>query len=254
MPTPEERTLKLIKGGRPGRASRTVPRRVITPRMPTRVTPVEDLLRTLDEQPVQVDGTEPSEVLPPPDLAESTELPEPTDRAAGGTGAPAVRPPARRRLLMGLLVVALVVALTAAGFFGHRWQNDRSQQAAREAALAAAKQTTVNFVSVSAATVDRDLQRISAGATGEFKEQFTRGQPQVRKAIVENRVESRGMVLRAGLVSADRRSAVVLVAVDATVKNVKAPEGRVSHYRIQVDLTRDAESGAWLVSRLQFVG
>ena len=50
-------------------------------------------------------------------------------------------------------------------------------------------------------------------------------------------------MLRAGLVSGDRRRAVVLVAVDATVKNVKAPDGRPSHYRIQVDLVRDRDSG-----------
>jgi Mce-associated membrane protein len=61
-------------------------------------------------------------------------------------------------------------------------------------------------------------------------------------------------VLRAGLRSGDLHNAVVLVAVDATVKNVHAPDGRPAHYRIQVDLTRDRDSGAWLVSRLQFVG
>ena len=44
------------------------------------------------------------------------------------------------------------------------------------------------------------------------------------------------------------------MAVDATVKNIKAPDGRPSHYRIQVDLVRDRDSGDWLVSRLQFVG
>ena len=79
----------------------------------------------------------------------------------------------------------------------------------------------VNFVSISAASVDRDLQRIAAGATGDFKDEFTRGQPQVRAAVVENKVDSRGSVLRAGLVSGDRRTAVVLVAVDATVKNAQ---------------------------------
>jgi Mce-associated membrane protein len=61
-------------------------------------------------------------------------------------------------------------------------------------------------------------------------------------------------VLRAGLVSGDRRHAVVLVAVDATVRNVKAPDGRPSHYRIQLDLVRDRDSGDWLVTKLQFVG
>ena len=54
--------------------------------------------------------------------------------------------------------------------------------------------------------------------------------------------------------SAYAHTAVVLVALDATVKNTNAPDGRLSHYRIQVSLTRDAGSGRWLVSQLQFVG
>jgi Mce-associated membrane protein len=105
---------------------------------------------------------------------------------------------------------------------------------------------------VSAGSVDRDLQRIVAGSTGDFRDEFTRGQSQVRAAIVENNVDSRGTVLRAALVSGDRRHAVVLVAIDATVRNTKAPDGRQSHYRIQVELNHT--DGRWLVSRLQFVG
>jgi Mce-associated membrane protein len=151
-------------------------------------------------------------------------------------------------------VVVLAAALTAAGVAGYGWYAQQRVDEARQQALAAAKQTTVNFVSVSAATVDRDLQRVTAGATGDFKDEFTRGAPQVRAAVVQNNVDSHGSVLRAGLVSGDGDSAVVLVAVDATVKNVNAPQGRLSHYRIQVDVTRDAKSGRWLVSKLQFVG
>jgi Mce-associated membrane protein len=241
MPNREERTLKLIKGGRPGRTSRHVPRRTFTSYLPaaTAPPPFEDVLRTLDEQPATLDGSAARTAA-----AEPSDVPEPPDVAP-------VRP---RRLRIAALVVALTVALAAAGMFGHRWYGDRSLESAQQAALAAAKQTTVNFVSVSAASVDRDLQRITAGATGEFKDQFTQGQPKVREAVVENKVDSRGAVLRAALVSGDRRTAVVLLAVDATVKNVKAPDGRVAHYRIQVDMTRDAGSGAWLVSQLQFVG
>ncbi|MFD0581202.1 hypothetical protein [Dactylosporangium darangshiense] len=120
--------------------------------------------------------------------------------------------------------------------------------------MAAAKQTTVDFVSVSAATVDRDLQRIVDGATGDFRDEFVRGQPQVRAAVVENNVDSRGTVLRAALLSGDRSNAVVLVAIDATVRNAKSPDGRASHFRIQLDLTHDRASGRWLVAKLQFVG
>ena len=112
----------------------------------------------------------------------------------------------------------------------------------------------MNFVSISASTVDTDLQRIVAGATGDFRDEFTRGMSQVRTAVVENNVESRGTILRSGLVSGDLDSAVVLVAIDATVKNVRSPDGRRSHYRIQVDMSRDKRSGKWLVAKLQFVG
>jgi hypothetical protein len=158
------------------------------------------------------------------------------------------------RLLVACLVVVLAAAVVAAGVAGYGWYAQQRLDQGRQQALAAARQTTVNFVSLSAATVDRDLQRVTAGATGDFKDEFTRGAPQVRAAVVQNNVDSHGSVLRAGLVSGDNDSAVVLVAVDATVKNVNAPQGRLSHYRIQVDVTRDAKSGRWLVSKLQFVG
>jgi Mce-associated membrane protein len=157
------------------------------------------------------------------------------------------------RITVALLAV-LCVALAAAAVFGSRWYGDRELDRAHQQALAAAKQTTVDFVSVSAVSVDSDLQRILAGSTGDFKEEFSRGQAQVRTAIVENNVESRGTVLRAALMSGDRRHAVVLVAMDATVRNTNAPDGRASHYRIQVEVNRDPDSGRWLVSRLQFVG
>ncbi|MGC9667785.1 hypothetical protein ACNTMW_14675 [Planosporangium sp. 12N6] len=166
-------------------------------------------------------------------------------RAAGRTG--------RRAPVAGLLV-ALAAAVTAAGIAGNGWYTERRLDTAHQQALAAARQTTVNFVSISANTVDRDLQRVTANATGDFKDEFTRDAPQLRTTVIENKVESRGSVLRAALVSGDTRSAVVLVAADATVKNVNNPQGRLLHYRIQADLVRDAHSGRWLVSRLQFVG
>lgn len=193
----------------------------------------------------------PAPATPAPDSTERPEMAAATEGAAAASGTTIAAH--RWRSLTAALVVALVGVL-AAGVTGQQWYEQHRLESAHQAALAAAKQTTVDFVSISASRVDRDLQRIGAGATGGFAEEFSRGMPQVRAAVVENNVESRGAVLRAGLVSGDLDSAVVLVAVDATVKNVRAPEGRLSHYRIQVDLTRDGRSGRWLVSRMQFVG
>jgi Mce-associated membrane protein len=163
----------------------------------------------------------------------------------------AVRPP-RRRLTAWAAIVVIACALTAAAVQGWQWDQQRRLETARQQALAAARQTTVNFVTISAATVDRDLQRVADGATGDFKDEFTRSIPQVRAAVVENKVDSQGSVLRAAVVSSDRSSAVVLVAVDATVRNVNAPDGRLAHYRIRVNLAM--VGNAWLVSTLEFVG
>jgi Mce-associated membrane protein len=160
--------------------------------------------------------------------------------------------PERRRLTVWAAAVVIVCALAAAAVQGWQWDQQRQLETARQQALAAARQTTVNFVTISAATVDRDLQRVADGATGDFKDEFTRSMPQVRSAVVGNKVDSQGSVLRAAVVSADRSSAVVLVAVDATVRNVNAPDGRLAHYRIRVNLAM--VGSAWLVSTLEFVG
>jgi Mce-associated membrane protein len=140
------------------------------------------------------------------------------------------------------------------GWAGLRWQEANQLTSAHQAALAAARQITVDFVTISASSVDSDLQRIVDGATGDFKDEFARGMAEVRQAVVENKVESAGEAVRAGLVSGDLDSAVVLVAVDVSVRNVGAPDGRLSHYRIQVDVAWDPGTGRWLISRLQFVG
>jgi Mce-associated membrane protein len=163
-----------------------------------------------------------------------------------------------RRLNMKTLTIALTVALALAlaalAVTGRQWYQHRRLDAAHEAAVAAATQATVDFVSINAASVDRDLQRIAAGFTGDLKDEFTRNSSTVRTSVVENKVASIGNVLRAALVSGDLDSAVVLVAIDASVRNTGAPDGRISHYRIQLDMVLDPGTGRWLASRLQFVG
>jgi Mce-associated membrane protein len=241
----ERRTLRLVRGGVVDTAGRPTRRRRAVRRTPEPPDPIEELLAHLDE--------EPSVATPRRSVHHRSTT---TKRRTVSRPAPKPKPrrsyrPSRTTVI---LTVVLCAAIAVAVLSGTRWYADRGLDRAHQQAIAAAKQTTVNFVSVSASSVDRDLQRIVAGATGDFKDEFTRGQAQVRAAVVENNVQSQGSVLRAALVSGDRRTAVVLVAIDATVKNTKTPAGRASHYRIQVDVARDPGTGRWLVSRLQFVG
>ncbi|MFI5909188.1 hypothetical protein [Dactylosporangium sp. NPDC051541] len=290
MSAPEERGLRLVPGGADSElAPRSVRRRAATRRrLPAakRRDTIANVLAHLDEEPELLSADESDrdesdrdeaadaaelqqDVAPDEDDAGKRlrrraaphrrgparpvrrRLAKPSPRRPVGSARRRLTRPSPRTVLLALLVCA---ALAAAGVLGQRWYAGRSLEQAHQQAVAAAKQTTVDFVSVSAGSVDRDLQRIVAGATGDFRDEFTRGQAQVRAAVVENNVDSKGTVLRAALVSGDKHAAVVLVAVDATVKNAKAPDGRASHYRIQVDMARDRDSGRWLVAKLQFVG
>jgi Mce-associated membrane protein len=243
-----------VRHGAPQPAASESARSRLTPPRPIRTTSVAP--RAKDATPDPVDRADPVDTADPePSLAA-----EPATEADSGSAlhqptsdAPPRQVTDRRwRIAAWLLLVLLLGTLTAAGVFGRQWYDQRQLDAARQQALAAARQDTVDFVSISAATVDRDLQRISDHATGEFKDEFTRDMAQVRAAVVENKVDSRGSALRAAIVSASRRTAVVLVAVDATVKNTNAPDGRLSHYRIQVTMAN--QSGRWLISQLTFVG
>jgi Mce-associated membrane protein len=166
----------------------------------------------------------------------------------------------RRTWLVIDIVLAVVLLVTASttvvlgGFAGYSaYQEHRIREGHREAS-AAARQVVVDFLTISAASVTRDLGQVLDGSTGEFRKQYQAGMSEVRTAVVENKVASTGKVLRSGVVSGDADSASVLVAVDARITNVRSPKGRKAHYRVQVDMVYDAETERWLVSRLEFVG
>lgn len=232
--------------------SRSVRRRMVARSATPRQAP------TTPAAPTPTEAVAPAQTAAPaaPDEAATTDGTA-TDEAAPDRTietADADRAYRRWRLILAGLCVLLAVAVIAVGLLGRNWYDKRQLDDAHQAAVAAARQSTVNFMSISTATVDRDIQRISAGATGDFRDEFNRDAAQVRKAVVDNQVTSQGTVLRTGLVSGNTRTAVVLVAVDANVKNKAAPNGRLSHYRVRVNLTHDAKTDRWLVSQLQFVG
>jgi Mce-associated membrane protein len=162
--------------------------------------------------------------------------------------------PPRWRLVNAALAVLLVVVAVGASVAVSRWQDQRRLEGDRQAALAAAKQAAVNFVSVSQSTVDADMQRIIDSATGDFKDQYVSNKATFHDQIVANKASATGTVLRAAILSSDSDSAVVLVAVDATIKNAGTPDGRLSHYRLQLNMARDGGTGRWLVAQLDFVG
>ena len=150
------------------------------------------------------------------------------------------------------LVVVLVAALAATGVFGARVLEARSDDARRDAVLSAARQIAVNFTTLDYRTFDEDVHLVFDGATGSFRDEFAAGVEQTKEVVTSNEAVSTGEVSQAALVSADDDSARVLLVVDTEVTNTATPGPTPRHYRVQLDLTRVADS--WLASDLQFVG
>jgi len=156
-----------------------------------------------------------------------------------------------RRPLTLALVVALVVVAAATGWFGYRYSEHRTADRTRTEAVAAARQAMKNFMEVNPGSLDEDLQRVADGATGDFKSEFERDRPKLKKAYADKKIEAHGDVLAAAVDSkgSDGDSVRVLLVVDQNVKSGSASQLR--HYRIQLDMA--SENDRWLVSTLSFV-
>jgi Mce-associated membrane protein len=150
--------------------------------------------------------------------------------------------------LVASTVITAALALWLA--FGMYEQREADQR--RQGILAAARQSALNFTSLDYRHYDRDSANVLAGATGDFKKQFTAQTEQLTKLVARNKSVSEGQVLEAGIVRSDENSARVLVVADSKVTNTAVPEGEARTYRLQLDLVH--EDGRWLTSDVEFVG
>ena len=171
--------------------------------------------------------------------------------AAPRTAEP-VRLVAARPVTVAVLALAAVAALVVISMTVPRLSAAAERDQRRTEVLEAARQQAVNFTTLDHRHLDRDLDRVLAGATGDFREQFRKGTEDLSQLVSANRAVSEGEVLEAGIVSDDADSARVLVVADSTVTNAETTDPQRRHYRLQLDLV--LRGGRWLVSDLQFVG
>jgi Mce-associated membrane protein len=168
---------------------------------------------------------------------------------------PIVEPPGpSMRVALGItMTLVALIGLVAFAIIGAVKLGDaHSRDAARAAAVAAARQEALNLTSIDGQNIDADLKRVQDGATGGFAKDFATRSKDLKSVLTANAVVAEGRVIDAGLVRGDDNTATVLVVVDSTVKNKAAPAGRANTYRMQLDLER--HGNRWLTSALQFVG
>jgi Mce-associated membrane protein len=176
--------------------------------------------------------------------------------AGGAPGDPVVgTPPARRSggylaVLVGLTVVTIALVVFGV-ILGLRVLQDDAQQARRETVLQTARQFAAELTTIEYRTVDRDVQVLLDGSTEQFAEQFGFNGPAFADVAKQTQLVSTGEVTAAGVERVDAKSARVLVAVRATVRDVEVPEGTPRNYRLGVELVWTSDR--WLVSNVEFI-
>lgn len=160
-------------------------------------------------------------------------------------------PRAAPYVFTGVLValVAVTLALTARLVIVDRQVG--ADEDRRQVVLQAARQQALNFTTIGYKSVDRDINRVIAGATGDFKASYQQNRKTIKETVTKNKSTSKGEVLDAGLVSIDSDSAVALVVADASVTNVAYKKPTLRNYRMQLDLAKVGDR--WLVSDIEFV-
>lgn len=154
-----------------------------------------------------------------------------------------------RGWLLPVLAGALVAALAGAGFFGWKfWQQqqlDQAQEAAQRAAVSYAQVLT----SVDSNNVDENFQQVLDGATGEFKDMYSKSSVELRQLLIENKATAHGVVVESAVQEASTNRAVVLLFVDQSVTNTKLPDPRIDRSRMK--MTLEKVDGRWRASKVE---
>lgn len=162
--------------------------------------------------------------------------------------------PARSSRGLVASIVAGVLVLALAGVTG--WllversaANDRDAQ--RAEFVTTAQDTVINLTTIKPDTAKEDVERILAGASGEFKAEFDGREDPFVSVVKEAGVTTVGKILESGIESEDGNTAKVLVAARADVSTPDGAQNGPRDFRMRVTVTDDG--GTKTASKVEFV-
>ncbi|MGH3361943.1 MAG: hypothetical protein ACRDOM_05740, partial [Nocardioides sp.] len=136
-----------------------------------------------------------------------------------------VRERARLNLALYLVVLLLACAAVVGGVMVWRTHQDREQSATEQErygeVLTAATEEAEAFINISYRDAQDSIDKVAAGATGKFREQYTSASGGVLEVLEKEESVMDGEVVYAGVVDADHDSATVIAATSGTVANVQ---------------------------------
>ncbi|MET4046715.1 MULTISPECIES: hypothetical protein [unclassified Rhodococcus (in: high G+C Gram-positive bacteria)] len=158
----------------------------------------------------------------------------------------------RLDLVLTSLFVVVVLALLAGGvylFLANRATSAEDAQAERF--VQTARQTVLNLTTIHPDSAQEDVDRLLAGASGDFKAEFEGREGPFVDVVKQARVDSNGEIIEAGIENSSDDTADVLVAARAMVKNSDAEEPQPRDFRLRVTVADDGD--VMTASRVEFV-
>lgn len=154
-----------------------------------------------------------------------------------------------RRIRLAALAILVVGALAGSGFLGWQlWQLRQVEQAGDAAQQAAVEYAQV-LTSIDSNKVDENFAAVLDGATGEFKDMYSKSSTELRQLLIDNKASAHGVVLESAVQSATKDKVVVLLFVDQSVRNASVPDPRIDRSRIK--MTMEYVDGHWRASKVE---
>ncbi|EPQ44780.1 MULTISPECIES: hypothetical protein [Mycobacterium] len=176
--------------------------------------------------------------------------------AAGDGPDPALEPghdvtPQRRARSRTKVAAALAAAAVLAGTaaLGWLWKEQRDNEIAGRQALSAALRFTENLTTIDSANIDENFRETIDGSTGEFKEMYLKSSAALQQALRENKASAHGVVVESAIKSTSPDTVVVVLFVDQSVSNARAPEPRLDRSRVEVTMKK--VDGRWLAAKVE---
>ena len=158
----------------------------------------------------------------------------------------------KRKLPSARIVGAVAVfvgLLAGAGVLGWQvWQARQIDHAGQEAERTAVSYAQV-LTSIDSNNVDENFQQVLDGATGDFKDMYSKSSVELRQLLIENKATAHGVVIDSAVQSVSKDRAVILLFVDQAVANTKLPDPRIDRSRMK--MTLEKVDGRWRASKVE---
>jgi len=148
-----------------------------------------------------------------------------------------------------VLTVALLASagVTAWLYFGQHRADQKTDEAAANVVLDAAKTGTVAMLSYSPESLDKDFANAKSHLTGDFLSYYTNFTQQiVTPAAKQKAVKTSAAVVRAAVSELHPDSAMVLVFINQNTTSKENPDGAFAASAVKVGMKKI--NGTWLIS------